>query len=83
MGGHRDSTRSFWRGNIGAKRQTGSRERVTSALSIYCHIGFSLCLYLYFLLLTVLVLYHLDIYLQMSPTENRKNTQNQSQSNCH
>lgn len=54
------------------KRQTGSRERVTSTLSIYCHIGFSLCLYLYFLLLTVLVLYHLDIYLQMSPIENKK-----------
>lgn len=83
MGGHRESTGSFWRGNIGAKRQTGSRERVTSALSIYCHIGFSLCLYLYFLLLTVLVLYHLDIYLQMSPIGNKKNTQNQSQSNCH
>lgn len=72
MGGHRERARSFWRGNIGAKRQSGSRERVTSALSIYCHIGFSLCLYLYFLLLTVLVLYHLDIYLQMSPIENKK-----------
>lgn len=72
MGGHRERARSFWRGDIGAKRQTGSRERVTSTLSIYCHIGFSLCLYLYFLLLTVLVLYHLDIYLQMSPIENKK-----------
>lgn len=74
MGGHRESTGSFWRGNIGAKRQTGSRERVTSTLSIYCHIGFSLCLYLYFFVIdcSFLVLYHLDIYLQMSPIENKK-----------
>lgn len=63
MDGHRDRRGPFGGGTSGQKGKTGSRERVTSALSIYCHIGFSLCLYLYFLLLTVLVLYHLDNYI--------------------